>query len=61
MDNTPTITELQEAAENAYKGIRDPVAMRKASERMDVLREKIRSRAGITNIGSESIRELRDE
>lgn len=55
--STPT-TELQEAAERAAKGIRDPEAMRKASERLDALRAALEKRVGI--VQENFIRELRD-
>jgi hypothetical protein len=52
--------EMQEAAERAAKGIRDPEAMRKACIDMDGLREQIRKREGILDIGVGAIRELRE-
>jgi hypothetical protein len=55
------IAELQEAADRAVKGIRDPEAIRKACERMDKLREEIRRKHGLLDIGVPAIRELRDE
>jgi hypothetical protein len=56
----PIMAELQAAAERAAKGVRDPEIMRKASERMDRLREEIRRQHGILDIGVPAIRELRD-
>lgn len=55
------MAELQEAAEEAAKGIRDPVEMRKAAERMDRLSEEIHRKHGVLSIGVSAIRELRDE
>jgi hypothetical protein len=52
--------ELQVAADKAAKGIRDPEAMRKASEDMDRLSEEIRKKHGVLEIGVAAIRELRE-
>jgi hypothetical protein len=54
------MAELQEAADRAAKGIRDPEAMRKACEEMDRIREEIRREHGVLDIGVPSIRALRD-
>jgi len=54
------MAELQTAADRGAKGIRDPEAMLKACERMDRLREEIRRKHGILDIGVAAIRELRD-
>jgi len=54
------MVELQDAAEKAAKGIRDPEAMRRASANMDRLSEEIRKKHGILDIGVPAIRELRD-
>jgi Cu/Ag efflux pump CusA len=51
------IAELQQAIDNAIKGVRDPVAMREAAERMDRMREMMPE----TTIAVELIREARDE
>ena len=53
--------ELQEALRQAMSGVRDPEEMRKACERMDRMREEIRKREGILDIGVPAIRELRGE
>ena len=53
--------ELKAAILRAMSGIRDPEEMRKASERMDRMREEIRSREGILDVGVPAIRELRGE
>jgi uncharacterized protein YjeT (DUF2065 family) len=50
---------LQQAAEDAAKGIRDPEEMRKAAQRMDQLSEEIYRRNGVLNIGVDIIREMR--
>lgn len=52
---------LQEAAENAANGQRDPEEMRRACERMDRLGEEVRRKHGVLDIGISAIRELRDE
>jgi hypothetical protein len=54
------MAELQQAADNAAKGIRDPEAARKACERMDRMREANRKRFGEQDIGVDIIREMRD-
>jgi len=53
--------ELQEAIRRAMSGVRDPEEMRKACERMDRMREEVRMREGVLDIGVPSIRELRGE
>jgi hypothetical protein len=50
------MVELQQAADNAAKGIRDPDAMRRAIESMDAAREELRKRVGILNIAVDLIR-----
>ena len=54
------LAELHEAAELAAKGIRDRERMKRARESMDRLREEIRRREGVLDIGVPAIRELRD-
>lgn len=54
------LRELQEAADRAAKGIRDPEVMRQACENMDRIREEIFAKHGILNIGLPAIREIRD-
>lgn len=54
------MAELRAASERATTGIRDPQAMMSACERMDRLREEIRQKHGILDIGVSAIRELRD-
>ena len=53
------MAELQEAADNAAAGIRDPHAMREASEDMDRIGELIYQKHGALDIGVSAIRELR--
>lgn len=54
------MAELQEAAELAAKGVRDPERMRLACEEMDRTRERIRDRIGVVDFAVPTIRELRD-
>ena len=54
------LAELQEAADRAARGVRDPEVMRRACERMDRMREEIRQKHGVLDIGVPAIRELRD-
>lgn len=53
------MAELREAAKRAVSGIRDPEIMRKACEHMDQVREEIRERFGVQDLGVEIIREMR--
>jgi hypothetical protein len=53
------MAELQAAADRAAAGVRDPEAMRKASEEMDRIREKIRRQHGVLDLGGPAIHELR--
>jgi hypothetical protein len=54
------MAELQEAANRAAQGIRDPEAMRRAAVSMDRLREEIRRRHGLLDIAVPALHELRD-
>ena len=54
------MAELQQAAEDAAKGIRDPEKMRKACQRMDETRERIRQRIGVVDFAVPTIRALGD-
>lgn len=54
------MAEIQAAADRAATGVRDPRAMRTASEDMDRIREDIRRQHGVLDIGGPAIRELRD-
>lgn len=56
-----TMIRMQEAADNAAKGIRDPEDMRKAAEDMDRISEEIRKKHGLLDIAVPYIRELRDQ
>lgn len=55
------MAELEEAARLALSGVRDPEAMRGACARMDRMREEVRKKHGILDIGVPAIRDLRDE
>jgi hypothetical protein len=55
-----SMARLQDAASKAARGVRDPEEMRKAFERMDRLREKIRQQHGLLDIAVPAIRDLRD-
>jgi len=55
------MAELQAAADVAAKGVCDRAAMTVACERMDQLREEIRHKHGVLDIGVPAIRELRGE
>jgi hypothetical protein len=54
------MAELQKAAENSAKGVCDPEGRKKARAEMDRIREAIRARHGVLDIGVPAIRELRD-
>jgi hypothetical protein len=54
------MAELQKAADDAAKGIRDPEKMREACERMDRTREQIFQRIGYVDFAVPTIRALRD-
>jgi hypothetical protein len=55
------MVEMQQAADRAAKGIRDPEQAKRSRENMDRIREEIRQEHGILDIGVPAIRELRDE
>jgi len=54
------LVKIQEAAQRAVQGTRDPESMLQAAERMDRLREEIFRKHGLLDIGVPAIRELRD-
>jgi hypothetical protein len=53
------MAELKEAARRAAQGIRDPEMMRRACQHMDQVRDEIRQRHGVQDIGVEIIRDMR--
>lgn len=55
-----TMIRMQEGADRAAKGIRDPERMRTACERMDRMREELRQRVGTLNIAVDLIRDARN-
>jgi hypothetical protein len=59
--DTSVMAELQEAADSAAKGIRDPEAMRKALSRMTATREEIRTRLGTIDVAVDLIGSARDQ
>jgi len=54
------MAELQDAADKAAKGIRDPEEMRRACQDMDLISEEVFRKHGVLDIGVPAIRELRD-
>jgi len=55
------LAQMDVAALKAMSPDRDPEAMKNACERMDRMREDIKKKHVILNIGVPAIRELRDE
>ena len=55
------LAQMDVAALKAMSPDRDPEAMKNACERMDRMREDIKKKYGILDIGVPAIRELRDE
>jgi hypothetical protein len=55
----PDMGDMQEAADKAAKGIRDPEEARKAAATVDRIREENRRRFGDQPIGVEIIRAFR--
>lgn len=55
------LAQMREAAIKAMSSVRDRDAMAKACARMDRMREEIKLKHGILDIGVPAIRELRDE
>jgi hypothetical protein len=54
------LAELRAAADQAFNGIRDAETMAAACAEMDQVREEIRRKHGLLDIGVRAIRELRD-
>ncbi len=61
LPHSETMVQMQLAANRAAKGVRDPEAMRKATEDMDRISSDIRQRHGLLDIAVPYIRELRDQ
>ena len=55
------IEELREALDNAVKGRRDPMTIKKACRDMDRMREETRQAVGILDVAVDLIRQGRDE
>jgi hypothetical protein len=53
--------EMEEASRLATSNVRDPEIMRQACERMDRMREELRRKHGVLDIGVPAIREFRGE
>ncbi len=51
---------MQEAADRAAKGVRNPADMRRAREELNRLREGLRQEIGIVNMAVDLIRDARD-
>jgi hypothetical protein len=60
MDATAVTTELQEIADRAAKGLRDPQDMRKAVDEMNHTREELRKKIGTVSVAVDLVREARD-
>ena len=58
--DTTNITGFQQAVENATVGAKDREEMRRASERLDKLREAVKARVGVVNVAVDFIREARE-
>jgi hypothetical protein len=52
--------ELQKTLARVQAGVRDPVAIRQACERMDRMREELRKKIGIVDVAVELIRDARN-
>ena len=55
------LVAMEEAAQGAMSNVRNRVEMENACARMDKMREEIKKKHGILDIGVPAIRELRDE
>jgi hypothetical protein len=54
------MAQMQEAANKAARGVREPEAAKRACQNMDRISEEIRRRHGVLDIGVSAIREHRD-
>lgn len=59
--SSETLARMQQAADQAAKGIRDPVKMREAFGEMTRLREALRSRIGTVDWAVGLVRDARDQ
>ncbi len=55
------MAEMQERADRAAQGIRDPEVTRRARIRIDRMREEFRRRHGEVEVAVELVREVRDD
>lgn len=58
--STEVMARMQEAADKAAQGLRDPDAMREACEEMDRMREELRQRIGTVDMAVDLIRDARN-
>ena len=61
MEPAAVTTELQDAAENASRRLRDRAAMRRACEEMDRIRNDVKRRLGSVEVAVDLVREAREE
>ena len=61
MNNSTATTELQEAADDASRRLRDRAEMRKACNEMDRVRNDVKRRLGSVEVAVDLIREAREE
>ncbi len=55
------ISELQKAADQAVKGVRDPRDMKRALAEAAIAREEMRQRVGVVSAAVDLVREAREE
>jgi hypothetical protein len=53
--------ELEESVRRLLAGVRDPEAMRKAAERMDQMREELKTRIGTFEVAVDLIHDARNQ
>ena len=64
MAQTPVpndVLAMEQAARCVMSNVRDPEEIKRACEHMDAIREEIRKKHGVLDIGGPAVRELRDE
>ena len=60
MNTTAVTTKLQDIADRAAMGVRDPQDMRKAVDEMNLAREELRKKIGTVSVAVDLVREARD-
>ena len=55
------MTQMEAAVERAANGVRDPERVKEARARMDRIREEVRRKHGVLDIGLPAIHELRGQ